>query len=152
MRCLIVTLMVCAVCHATPVGQSATTPGPGADRGGCADRGRLWRAVCLVESGGDPRALNPAENAVGIAQIRPIVIRDLRRLGYKFTLRDRSDPAASRRIFRAYTAHYMRRYRLAGPEAAARIWVSGPRGWDKPASLPYWRKVRQAMREQQEEK
>lgn len=140
-------LALAALYQATCAGQSATTPGPRADRGGCTDTGRLWRAICWQESRNNPSAYNPAEQAAGIAQIRPICLRDCNRIvGYKrWTLADRYSPTKAREMFEVYTGHYMRHYRLDGPEAAARIWNAGPRGWEKECSVAYWRNIQRQL-------
>lgn len=100
-----------------------------------------WQAICQVESGGDPNAYNEAEDAAGIAQIRPCYLRDVNEyLGAAvFGLSDRYDPAASRAMFEAYMDRYCRD---GGPEQWARAHNGGPRGPRKAATLDYWRKVR----------
>ena len=106
----------------------------------------LWKAICQVESGGDPNAYNEREGAAGIAQIRPILVRDVCRIvGYgQFSLRDRFDHNRSKEMFRIYIRHYGQ---IGSVEESSRIWCSGPRGMSKAASLPYWRKVQSAMKE-----
>jgi hypothetical protein len=100
----------------------------------------LWRAICLVESGGDPHAVNRIENAVGIVQIRPCVVADCNRIVGKarWSLADRTDPIASYEMFRTY----LRFYAPAGSvERWARIWNGGPSGDKKASTLGYWGKV-----------
>lgn len=101
-----------------------------------------WRAICWVESGGDPNAYNEAEDAAGVAQIRPCYLRDVNEhLGVAvFGLADRYDPEASRYMFWVYMDRYCRD---GGPEQWARCHNGGPRGHRKAATLGYWRKVRQ---------
>jgi len=115
-----------------------------------AGQDNLWRAICAVESGGDPRAHNAREQAVGVAQIRPICVRDANRIvrSKRWSLADRYDPAKSRAIFEVYVGHYMKHYQLSGPEAAARIWNGGPQGWRRRGTLAYWRKVKARMEDQ----
>ena len=105
---------------------------------------RTWKAVTWVESRGDPRAINRAENAVGIAQIRPIMVEECNRIaGYpRWTCNDRLDPAKSLEMFQTYCLHYWPR---GTPEQWARGWNGGPRGPQKKATLPYWAKVRAAL-------
>lgn len=63
----------------------------------------IWRAVCLVESGNDPKAYNPKENAVGISQIRQIRINDYnKRTGKSYKLKDMYDPDKSKEVFLYY--------------------------------------------------
>lgn len=101
-----------------------------------------WRAICWVESRNDPRAYNPAEDAAGIAQIRPCYVRDVNEyLGAPvFGLADRYDPEASRAMFETYMERYCRD---GGPEQWARCHNGGPRGPRKAGTLEYWRKVKQ---------
>jgi len=110
---------------------------------------RLWRAVCIVESGNDPRAVGDDGLAVGIAQIQPIMVRECNRILGRdvFTLADRTDPRLSRLMFDTFTRHY-------GPGKSAewitRAWNGGP-GWEsKPPHVlartaEYWRRVRAAL-------
>ena len=111
-----------------------------------ADTDALWAAVCQVETGGDASAYNESEQAAGIAQIRPICLRDCNRIaGYeRWTLADRYDVAESRAMFELYTAHYTRRIGWTA-ERAARCWNGGPTGWKKESTLGYWRKVQELM-------
>ena len=109
-----------------------------------------WAAVCAVESGFDLAAYNPAEQAAGIAQIRPICLVDANRIirlvggpARNWTMADRYDPAKAREIFATYVTYYARANQC--PEAWARIWNGGPTGMTKPATLDYWRRVRDVM-------
>jgi len=118
--------------------------------------GRLWKAICTVESGGDPEAYNPKEGAAGIAQIRPVCLRDVNRIARlrgeeeRFTGADRHDPAAARRMWALYLDHYGKAYarrtgRAPTPEVYARIWNGGPTGWRKGSTRGYWRRVRAVL-------
>ena len=110
----------------------------------------LWLAVCIIESGGNPRAYNAREKAAGIAQIRPICLRDCNRIaGYRrWTLADRYDPIKSREMFNIYVHHYAKRVPRKActlMEARARIWNGGPTGWKKPSTRAYWKRVQAQM-------
>jgi len=108
---------------------------------------RLWWAVCEHESGGRPWGSVPrgAAGEEGRAQIRPIMIEDANRiaetlgLGERFTLADRFDPAKARRVFDLFLGWYAYAYKQAGPEAFARMWNGGPRGYRKASTVTYWR-------------
>ena len=109
-----------------------------------------WAAVCRVESDFGLAAYNPAEQAAGIAQIRPICLIDANRIVCQsggpvrtWTMADRYDPAKARAIFATYTTYYAGGNQC--PQAWARIWNGGPTGMAKPATLDYWRRVRAAM-------
>jgi hypothetical protein len=101
-----------------------------------------WQAICWVESRNDPNAYNAAEDAAGVAQIRPCYLRDANeQVGAPvFGLSDRYDPEASRAMFGAYIERYCPK---GGPEQWARTHNGGPRGPQKEFTLAYWRKVRQ---------
>ncbi len=61
----------------------------------------LWPLVCAVESSNNANAYNTAADAVGIAQITPIVVRQANKIvGWqRFTLEDRWSPERSYEIF-----------------------------------------------------
>jgi soluble lytic murein transglycosylase-like protein len=104
---------------------------------------KLILALIAVESGGDNFARGRADE-LGCLQIRPIVVRDLRRLGYRFTLADRTDRAKSIEMCQFYLAHYATAELLGHEptdEDRARIWNGGPDGWGELHTKKYWHKV-----------
>ena len=106
-------------------------------------RAGLWEAVCAVESGGNPRAVGDKGKAVGIAQIHPIMVKDVNAFaGTSFTLKDRLDPVKSKAIFDLYIERYAKGRSL---EFKARIWNGGPQGASKRATLAYWRKIQSKL-------
>ena len=103
---------------------------------------RTWAAVCQKESHGDPNACARGEDAVGITQIRPVMVKECNRiarlLGLKarWTLDDRWNPAKSREMYDVYLAYWSARYqartgKVAGPEIWCKMWNGGPDGWRK---------------------
>jgi len=108
---------------------------------------QTFKAVCWVESGGDPKAYNAREQAAGIVQIRPICVRDCNRIiGYeKWSLADRWDPVKSWQMFRLYVRYYAPQ---GGPEQWARTWNGGPKGPRRASTLAYWQRVRGRMARQ----
>jgi len=82
----------------------------------------IWEAVCEVESKNDPTAYNEKENAVGIAQIRPIRIRDYNeRTGKNYSLDEMYDPVKSKEVFMYFAQ------KLQNPSRIIRKWNgSGP--------------------------
>ena len=119
--------------------------------------GRLWKAICTVESGGDPDAYNRKERAAGIAQIRPVCLKDVNRIARlrgvddRFTCADRNDPETARRMWALYLDHYGQDYRrrtgrAPTPEVYARIWNGGPTGWRKGSTRGYWQRVRALLK------
>jgi hypothetical protein len=109
------------------------------------DMDRLWDAICEVESGGRADAVNVSERAVGIAQIRPIMVADVNRiLGEdRYQHPDSAlSPTESREMFEIYVAHY---FPAGDAEAMARGWNGGPKGATKNATRTYWSKVQELL-------
>lgn len=65
-------------------------------------------AFAMVESRGNQEAYNSREDAVGILQIRPIMLREANRVAGEdiFTLDDRWDAEVSVEIFRTIMEHH----------------------------------------------
>jgi hypothetical protein len=93
--------------------------------------------LIAVESGGDRTALNPREQAVGVLQIRKILVDDVNRILVErkdprhFSESDRWDPAKSIQMAEVYLSHYGTVARL-GHEPTLRdyalLWCAGPNG------------------------
>lgn len=123
------------------------------------DLGLLFLAICLVESGCNPN-VKPGDNgeAVGIAQIRPIMVRecnrilDIRKYRWpKFTLGDRKNVVQSYRMFVVYTRYWNECHEVwdrktTSTEDAARRWNGGPHGHEKDATVAYGRKVMKELK------
>ena len=113
----------------------------------------LLAALIQVESRGNDQALGDywlgQPHAFGCLQVSDYVLADVRRItGHWWSRGDCFDRAKSLRICRVYLEHYATSERLGHDptlEDMARIWVSGPTGWRKSASLPYWAKVQAAI-------
>ncbi|HPC97045.1 MAG TPA: transglycosylase SLT domain-containing protein [Sedimentisphaerales bacterium] len=98
-------------------------------------------AVAMVESGGDPCATGDGGRAVGILQIRPIMVADVNRIvgqQQRYTLADRRDVRKSVEMFVIYCLHY---WPAGGPEQWARAWNGGPDGPQQAETEGYWRRV-----------
>ena len=109
----------------------------------------LWPAICLKESGGCWWKWNRAEDAVGIVQIRRIVVDDLNRIHGRKVYRyiDRWWPSRSKKMFIEWLGYYAAHYeRMTGKpvtlEVLARMWNGGPNGWKKKGTEKYWREVK----------
>ena len=104
---------------------------------------KLVDAIIYVESRGDSMAHNKREDAVGVLQIRPIMLREVNRLlGYdKYTLKDRWSKAKSIEMFEVIREH------TTNPtdEKLARNWNGGPNGYKKQSTLKYWNKVKEQL-------
>jgi soluble lytic murein transglycosylase-like protein len=101
----------------------------------------LLNAVMAVESNFDTMAYNSKENAVGVLQIRPIMVREVNRLlgENKYTLKDRWNKAKSIEMFNVIRSHL----KGASDEEIARTWNGGYNGKNIPQTMQYWIKVKQ---------
>lgn len=102
-------------------------------------------ALCLVESSADPNAIN--NDAVGILQIRPIMVEDVNRiLGYPaFDLLDRYDIHASMAMCEIYLSHY--KEEEEGLVHLGAKWLCGPSGLLEDGNIPldYCRKIQENL-------
>ena len=101
----------------------------------------LLNAVMAVESNFDTLAYNSKENAAGVLQIRPIMVREVNRLlgEDKYTLKDRWSKTKSIEMFNVIRSHL----KGATDEEIARTWDGGYNGKNNPKTLQYWKKVKQ---------
>ena len=101
----------------------------------------LLNAVMAVESNFDTMAYNSKENAAGVLQIRPIMVREVNRLlgEDKYTLKDRWSKAKSIEMFNVIRSHL----KGATDEEIARTWNGGYNGKNNPKTMQYWKKVKQ---------
>jgi hypothetical protein len=104
----------------------------------------LIKSLIQQESGGNDKAFNKKENAVGCLQIRPGYFKDaqeadpsLRDLKHE----DCYDREVSIRVFKAY----MKKHKAKTDEQFARRHNGGPKGDMKDSTLPYWRSVKEIM-------
>jgi hypothetical protein len=110
--------------------------------------GALMEAQIQVESTGNPNAYNRKEDAVGILQIRPIMVREInRQLGMagmekRFTLSDRWSDSTSRNMWWTYVNLVHKDH---SPERIARCWNGGGNGHKKQSTQIYWNKVKSLM-------
>ena len=104
----------------------------------------LLNAVMAVESNFDTLAYNEKENAAGVLQIRPIMVREVNRLlgEDKYTLKDRWSKAKSIEMFNVIRSHL----KGATDEQIARTWNGGCNGHKKQSTLKYWKKVKQQFK------
>lgn len=104
---------------------------------------KLVDAIIYVESRGDSMAHNKGEDAVGVLQIRPIMLREVNRLlGYdKYTLKDRWSKAKSIEMFNVIKEHTIN----PTDEKLARNWNGGWNGYKKQSTLKYWNKVKEQL-------
>jgi len=103
-------------------------------------------AIIHQESNGDPKAFNKKEQAVGILQIRPIMVEEVNRLikNNKYSLSDRWNEDKSLAMFIDYNNIVNPNW---DPEQAARKWNGGINGMSKPTTLEYWLKLEKNINE-----
>lgn len=82
----------------------------------------FYEALTIVESNQNSSKVGDDGLAVGIAQIQPVILADLLRLGSEFSSYDRFDALKSRQMYQLIQNHY-------NPErdlyTAAMVWNSG---------------------------
>lgn len=104
----------------------------------------LFTAIAKVESNMDPKSHNKSTDAVGIVQIRKILVKDVNRIyGTKFSYKDRWNKDKSYKMFRLYQNKYNPRWDI---ERGARIWNGGPDGMKKRTTISYYKKVKKCYR------
>lgn len=113
---------------------------------------RAARAICQVESsGGKDKRDGDGGKAIGPFQIHRVYWEDgTYFLKVDWPYEDARDMNKARAVVHAYTHHYARHYKYPWtPETIARLHNGGPKGpkWD--STLPYWKKVEQALQEQE---
>jgi Transglycosylase SLT domain len=68
---------------------------------------KVWKAVCMVESTNNSKAINKSSNATGIVQITPIRVKDYnQRTGKHYTIKDCFNPNISKEIFMFYAMKF----------------------------------------------
>jgi len=109
-------------------------------------------ALIQVESGGNDLAIGDQGRSWGCLQISDAVIADVRQItGRWVSHSDAFDRTKAIRICRDYLNHYATFERLGYEprvEDLARIWVGGPNGYKRAATLPHWRKVKAEIERQ----
>jgi len=113
----------------------------------CGDTVDLLSAIMFVESSYNDSAYCKHEDAVGCLQIRQTMVNDInrilkrRKLTLRFTYEDRWSRDKSTQMFEIYCKHY----NLTTNEEIARCWNGGPRGINNPATVGYWKKVKNQL-------
>lgn len=100
----------------------------------------MFKSIAYVESKNGIFLNDTTHDAIGIIQIRPVMITEVNRIiGYdKYSLDDRWNHDKSFEIFKIYQDYYNPNYHL---EKGIRIWNGGPTGHKKTATLIYLKKV-----------
>ena len=108
----------------------------------------LVNAMIQVESRGNDSAIGDthlgSQYAVGVLQIRPIMVREVNRIlklkgeKYRFKLKDRFSREKSIQMFLIWKEFH---HKDSDFEAIARSWNGGPNGPKKSRTYNYWKKV-----------
>ena len=104
----------------------------------------LVSAIMFIESSYNDSAYRADEDAVGCLQIRKCMVNDVNRIlkrqnsNLRFTYNSRWSRDSSIQMFEIYCDHY----NLTSAEEVARCWNGGPRGITNPATVGYWKKVK----------
>lgn len=104
----------------------------------------MFSRVSFIESDNNPRAHNLKEDAVGVVQIRPIMVREVNRLvGFeKYKLEDRWDVNKSFSMFYDFQMSLNKGLSL---EKGCRMWNGGINGHKKPSTDKYWGKIKRLV-------
>lgn len=110
-------------------------------------------AVIYIESRGDSLAYNTKEKAVGVLQIRPIMLREVNRVlrknkvPGKFVLQDRYSQEKSIEMFNimAEQVNQDELSQMQFFEIVARRWNGGRRGDKKKATIKYWERIKNQL-------
>lgn len=108
----------------------------------------LVNALMWVESRCDTSAYCKREDAVGVLQIRPIMVKEVNRIlrlqksSHIFTLEDRWSREKSIEMFNVVASYY---HETSSYEKIARCWNGGPKGLQKKQTQKYWRKVQKRL-------
>ena len=103
----------------------------------------LLSAIIMVESRNNDSAHAVGEDAVGVLQIRKVMVDDVNRILKRknldkiYTYEDRWDRNKSIEMFHIFVDYY----NLETAEEVARGWNGGPRGINNPATEHYWLRV-----------
>ena len=101
---------------------------------------RIWLAVCQVESQNNPHHYNKKENAVGIVQIRQIMLDQYNKEARKsLSLKQMYEIERSKSVF----MHHAQKYRPDQIEKIVRVWNGGPNGIKKHSTKAYYQKILQ---------
>ena len=114
--------------------------------------GDLLYALIFVESRGNDSAIVDrhlvGNEAVGVLQIRPIMVREVNRIckrigsHQRFALKDRFDRDKSVHMFLIWKEFH---HKDSSPEKIARNWNGGPKGYKKDRTIKYWNKIEKQL-------
>ena len=109
----------------------------------------LISALIIVESSGNDMAIGDNGKAIGPLQIHNAVVLDVNRItGSHYQWQQMTNRAQAREVCEAYLKHYVTEKRInRKPTVAdfAKVWNSGPNGFNKVVSDRYAKKVEAAL-------
>jgi len=113
---------------------------------------KLVNAIIMVESRGNDSAVGDrhlvGNEAIGVLQIRPIMVREVNRIlriqksERRFDLKDRFDKNKSIEMFLIWKNFH---HKNSDAETIARNWNGGPNGYKVNRTVKYWNKVKQQL-------
>lgn len=115
------------------------------------NRERLIDAIMYVESRYNTEAYCKREDAAGVLQIRPIMVREVNRIlrlsdsDKRFTNEDRWSRDKSVEMFNIYADYHLP---SGTSEQIARAWNGGPKGHKRSSTIKYWNKVKHKLTKQ----
>lgn len=102
----------------------------------------LFRAMAVVESSNNPRAINAKETALGIYQIRPMYFLDA---GVSGPHTQVYDPTVARKVCERYFMRYEpKAFANNDIETLARLHNGGP-NWRKKNTDKYWNNIKKHL-------
>jgi hypothetical protein len=115
---------------------------------------KFLEAIIYVESKGNDSAIGDRHlgknYAVGVLQIRPIMVREVNRIlrlkkdKHRFKLKDRYDREKSIQMFLIWKEFH---HKDSDYEEIARSWNGGPKGMKNPRTYSYWKKVERQLKQ-----
>jgi hypothetical protein len=109
----------------------------------------LITALIIVESSGNDLAIGDNGRAIGPLQIHRGVVQDVNRItGSNYQWQQMTNRVQARAVCEAYLKHYVTEKRInRKPTVAdfAKVWNSGPNGFNKVVSNGYAKKVEVAL-------
>lgn len=106
---------------------------------------KIWKAVCKIESSGNPLAYHMEDNgfaSIGIVQIQGSRINDFKAIsGINYSLMDMYSPDKAKRVFMWYASEI----NPNNPEMISRLWNGGPSGMSKKSTIKYWKLIQKVL-------
>ena len=103
----------------------------------------IIESISYIESSHNPNAYNKKEKAIGVLQIRPIMVKEVNLYtNYKLSHEDCWDKEKSIEAFIAFQNKFNPQW---DAERAAKLWNGGRKGYNKQSTEKYWKKVKKRL-------